>query len=291
MDQGLAVLLTIVTAATPLLIAAIGELVVERSGVLNLGVEGMMVMGAVAGFAVAFMTGSTLLGVGAAILAGIAMSALFGFLTLTLVANQVAAGLALTLLGLGLSGLIGEAFVGQPGLKMPTLFGMDALVPFSFILTAGVAYVLFKTKIGLVIRAVGNNHNSAHALGYRVIALRYLSVMFGGACAGLAGGYLSLAYTPQWIENMTAGRGWIALALVVFASWRPLRTLVGAYLFGAVSILGFVVQSMGLGIPSQFLSALPYLVTVIALVIISGNKRLTQANTPACLAQSFVPDR
>jgi hypothetical protein len=173
---------------------------------------------------------------------------------------------------------------------MPTLFGIDALVPFSLILTAAVAYVLFKTKMGLVIRAVGNSHNSAHALGYRVIALRYLSVMFGGACAGLAGGYLSLAYTPQWIENMTAGRGWIALALVVFASWRPLRTLVGAYLFGAVSILGFVVQSMGLGIPSQFLSALPYLVTIVALVIISGNKRLTQANTPACLAQSFVPD-
>jgi simple sugar transport system permease protein len=174
---------------------------------------------------------------------------------------------------------------------MPTLFGIDALVPFSLILTAAVTYVLFKTKMGLVIRAVGNSHNSAHALGYRVIALRYLSVMFGGACAGLAGGYLSLAYTPQWIENMTAGRGWIALALVVFASWRPLRTLVGAYLFGAVSILGFVVQSMGLGIPSQFLSALPYLVTIIALVIISGNKRLTQANTPACLAQSFVPER
>ena len=277
MDQTLAVVLTIVTAATPLLLAAIGELVVERSGVLNLGVEGMMVMGAVAGFAVAFLTGSTLMGAGAAILAGVGMSLLFGLLTLTLVANQVAAGLALTLLGLGLSGLIGESFVGQPGLKMPTLFGIDALVPFSLILTAAVAYVLFKTKMGLVIRAVGNSHNSAHALGYRVIALRYLSVMFGGACAGLAGGYLSLV--------------WIALALVVFASWRPLRTLVGAYLFGAVSILGFVVQSMGLGIPSQFLSALPYLVTIIALVIISGNKRLTQANTPACLAQSFVPDR
>jgi simple sugar transport system permease protein len=235
MDQSLAVILTIVTAATPLLLAAIGELVVERSGVLNLGVEGMMVMGAVAGFAVAFLTGSTLLGAGAAILAGVGMSVLFGFLTLTLVANQVAAGLALTLLGLGLSGLIGEAFVGQPGLKMPTLFGIDALVPFSLILTAAVSYVLFKTKMGLVIRAVGNSHNSAHALGYRVIALRYLSVMFGGACAGLAGGYLSLAYTPQWIENMTAGRGWIALALVVFASWR-LQRLWG-HIFSAVSIL------------------------------------------------------
>jgi general nucleoside transport system permease protein len=291
LDQFLAVVLTIVTAATPLLLAALGELVVERSGVLNLGVEGMMVMGAVAGFGAAFLTGSTTLGIAAAIVAGIIMSLLFGFLTLTLVANQVASGLALTLLGLGLSGMIGESFVGQPGVKMPTLGGIDALVPFSLILTAAVSHVLFRTKLGLIIRAVGNSHQSAHALGYRVIAIRYLSVMFGGACAGLAGAYLSLAYTPQWIENMTAGRGWIALALVVFASWRPLRTLVGAYLFGAVSILGFVVQAMGLGIPSQFLSALPYLVTIVALVVISGNKRLTRANTPACLGQSFVPDR
>jgi general nucleoside transport system permease protein len=291
MDQTLAILVTIITAATPLLIAAIGELVAERSGVLNLGVEGMMVMGAVAGFAVALLTGSTMLGIAAAMLAGIAMSLLFGFLTLTLVANQVASGLALTLLGLGLSGLIGEPFVGQPGLKLPTLFGIDGLVPFSLFLTAAVSHVLFKTKLGLIIRAVGNSHQSAHALGYRVIALRYLCVMFGGACAGLSGAYLSLAYTTQWIENMSAGRGWIALALVVFASWRPFRTFVGAYLFGAVSILGFVVQAMGLGIPSQFLSALPYLVTIVALVIISGNKRLTRANTPACLAQSFVADR
>ncbi len=291
MDQSLAVILTIVTAATPLLIAAMGELVVERSGVLNLGVEGMMVMGAVAGFAAALITGSTALGILAAILAGVMMSLLFGFLTLSLVANQVASGLALTLLGIGLSGLIGESFVGLPGLKMPTLLGVDGLVPFSLFLVAAVSYVLFRTKAGLVVRAVGNSHHSAHALGYRVIAIRYLSVMFGGACAGLAGAYLSLAYTPQWIENMTAGRGWIALALVVFASWRPLRTLFGAYLFGAVSIMGFVVQSMGLGIPPQFLSSLPYLVTIAALVIISGNKRLTRANTPACLAQSFVPDR
>jgi general nucleoside transport system permease protein len=291
MDQTFAILVTIITAATPLLIAAIGELVAERSGVLNLGVEGMMVMGAVAGFAVALLTGSTLLGIAAAMFAGIAMSLLFGFLTLTLVANQVASGLALTLLGLGLSGLIGQTFVGQPGIKLPTLFGIDGLVPFALFLTAAVSYVLFKTKLGLVIRAVGNSHQSAHALGYHVIALRYLCVMFGGACAGLAGAYLSLAYSNQWIENMSAGRGWIALALVVFASWRPFRTLVGAYLFGAVSILGFVVQAMGLGIPSQLLSALPYLVTIAALVIISGNKRLTRANTPACLAQSFVADR
>jgi simple sugar transport system permease protein len=291
MDQIIAIALTVITAATPLLIAAIGELVVERSGVLNLGVEGMMVMGAVCGFGAAFMTGSPYVGIIAAIAAGAAMAFLFGVLTLIFVSNQVATGLALTLLGLGLSGLIGEAFVGQPGVRVPKLFRIDILVPVSFILTAAVAWFLFRTKTGLIIRAVGDSHGSAHALGYRVIAVRFLCVLFGGACAGLAGGYLSLAYTPQWVENMTAGRGWIALALVVFASWLPWRVVAGAYLFGAISILSYAVQTLALGIPSQFLSSLPYLVTILALVVISGNRRLTRANTPACLGQSFVPDR
>jgi simple sugar transport system permease protein len=291
MDQFIAIALTVITAATPLLIAAIGELVVERSGVLNLGVEGMMVMGAVCGFGAALMTGSPLVGVLAAIAAGAAMAVLFGVLTLFFVSNQVATGLALTLLGLGLSGLIGEAFVGQPGVRVPKVLGIDLLVPVSFILTGAVAYVLFRTKAGLIIRAVGDSHSSAHALGYRVIAVRFLCVLFGGACAGLAGGYLSLAYTPQWIENMTAGRGWIALALVVFASWLPWRVVVGAYLFGAISILAYAVQPLNLGIPTQFLSSMPYLVTILALVVISGNRRLTRTNTPACLGQSFVPDR
>ncbi len=284
-------LLTIMTAATPLLLAAIGEVVVERSGVLNLGLEGMMVMGAVCGFGAAFLTGSPSLGVIAAIAAGVIMSMLFGFLTLTLVANQVATGLALTLLGLGLSGLLGESFVGQPGVKLPNYAGVDPLIPGAIVLSAAVAYFLFKTKGGLIVRAVGNSHASAHALGYDVIAVRYMCVMFGGGCAGLAGGYLSLAYTPQWVENMTAGRGWIALALVVFASWRPWRTVAGAYLFGAISILSFTVQTFAWGIPSQFLSSLPYLVTILALVVISGNRVLTRANTPACLGQPFVPDR
>lgn len=291
MEMFYAVALTIMTAATPLLLAAIGEVVVERSGVLNLGVEGMMVMGAVCGFGAAFLTGSPWLGVVAAILAGMGMSVMFGFLTLTLVSNQVATGLALTLLGLGLSGLIGEAFVGQPGVKLPNAAGIDLLIPGAILLTAAVAYVLFRTKTGLIVRAVGNSHASAHALGYNVIGVRYLCVMFGGGCAGLAGGYLSLAYTPQWVENMTAGRGWIALALVVFASWRPWRTVAGAYLFGAISILAYTVQTFAWGIPSQFLSSLPYLVTILALVVISGNRMLTRANTPACLGQSFVPDR
>jgi general nucleoside transport system permease protein len=279
---------------------------VERSGVLNLGVEGMMVMGAVCGFGAAITTGSPFIGVVAGIGAGMALSLLFGFLTLSLVANQVATGLALTLLGLGLSGLIGEGFVGLPGVKLGAihipvlteipflgriLFGQDPLVYFSLVLTAGVAYALFRTRLGLIIRAVGANHYSAHALGYRVIAVRYLCVLFGGACAGLAGAYLSLAYTPQWIENMTAGRGWIALALVVFASWLPGRVAVGAYLFGTLMILGFYVQAQGIGIPSQFLSSLPYIVTIAALVFISANRMLTRLNTPACLGQPFVPDR
>jgi simple sugar transport system permease protein len=300
------IVLTIITASTPLLLAAIGELVVERSGVLNLGVEGMMVMGAVTGFAVASVTGSLLLGTLAALAGGMVLALLFGLLTLTFIANQVATGLALTLLGLGLSGLIGESFVGQPGARLPKLdihgvsdipfigpilFGQDAIVYLSFALVATVSYALFRTRIGLIIRAVGDNHASAHILGYRVIPVRYLCVMFGGACAGLAGGYLSLAYTPQWIENMTAGRGWIALALVVFASWVPVRVLVGAYLFGTVTILGFALQGFGIGIPAQVLSSLPYLVTILALVVISGNRVLMRANTPACLGQAFVPDR
>ncbi|HWT30422.1 MAG TPA: ABC transporter permease, partial [Propylenella sp.] len=292
--------------ATPLLLAGIGELVVERSGVLNLGVEGMMVMGAVAGFALTYTTGSPMAGIIGGLLAGTAISLVFAFVTLSLVANQVASGLALTLFGLGLSGLLGESFVGEPGLKLPSLyipgltdlpflgrilFGQDFLVYLSFALVAGVTWFLFRTRGGLVLRAVGDNHVSAHSLGYRVIAVRYLAVLFGGACAGLGGAYLSIAYTPLWVENMTAGRGWIALALVVFSSWLPWRLAVGAYLFGAVSILQLHAQPLGLGVPSQFLSMLPYLVTILVLVIISTNRRATRLNTPACLGKSFVPDR
>ncbi|WP_417668561.1 ABC transporter permease [Roseibium sp.] len=301
-----AVLLTVITAATPLLIAAIGELVVERSGVLNLGVEGMMIMGAVVGFAIANQTGSTAFGVIGAILAGMAMSLIFGFLVITLVTNQVATGLALTILGLGISGMIGEAYIGIPGLRMPTLeipglsdlpfvgpvfFSQDAVVYIAFALVALVTWTLFRSRIGLIVRAVGDNHTSAHSLGYSVVKVRYLAVLFGGGCAGLAGAYMSLAYTPQWVENMTAGRGWIALALVVFASWLPVRVIIGAYLFGAVSVLNLHAQAIGLGIPSQFLSSLPYLATIAVLVVISANRRLTLVNTPACLGKPFVPDR
>jgi simple sugar transport system permease protein len=301
-----AVLLTIITASTPLLLAALGELVVERSGVLNLGVEGMMVMGAVCGFVAAHGSGSAAVGVLAGVAAGVTMSLLFAVLTLTLVTNQVATGLALTLFGLGLSGLIGDAYTGLPGVKLPplrvpllseipllgpVLFAQDAIVYASIALAVAVAWTLRRTRVGLIVRATGDNHHSAHALGFAVVSVRYACVAFGGACAGLAGAYLSLAYTPQWVENMTAGRGWIALALVVFATWAPWRLTLGAYLFGSVWIMGLYAQGMGLGIPAQALSSLPYLATIIALVVVSGNRTLTRMNTPACLGQPFVPER
>ncbi|WP_144223587.1 ABC transporter permease [Mesorhizobium amorphae] len=306
MDMTVSILLTIATAATPLLIAAIGELVVERSGVLNLGVEGMMVMGAVAGFGAGLLTGSPWIGLLAAIVVGALFSLLFAVMTLSLATNQVATGLSLTLLGLGLSGMLGTGFVGLPGERLPNLyipmltdlpvvgrllFGQDPIFYISIALVFGVSWFLFKTRTGLTLRSIGDSHTSAHALGIQVIKYRYLAVMFGGACAGLAGGHLSLVYTPQWVENMTAGRGWIALALVVFSSWRPLRVLAGAYIFGAVWIGQLHAQAFGIPIPSQFLSSLPYLATIVVLVIISRNKRLTMMNTPASLGQAFVPDR
>lgn len=301
-----AILLTVFTAATPLLIAALGELVTERSGVLNLGVEGMMIMGAISGFAFAIYTGNPYIGALAAIIVGILFSLLFAFLTISLVTNQVATGLALTILGLGLSGLWGEAFIGIPGVKLEPIivpflsdipffgklfFQQDIIFYFSILLLLGVSWFLFKTRAGLILRSVGDSHTSAHSLGLSVIKTRYLAVMFGGACSGLAGAHLSLVYTTQWIENMTAGRGWIALALVVFASWRPNRVLIGAYLFGAVGIAQLHIQALGFKIPTQLLSALPYIATIVVLVIISQNRRLTMMNTPSSLGKGFVPDR
>ncbi len=305
-----AILISIATASTPLFLAAIGELVTERAGVLNLGVEGMMAMGAVTGFAVALATGSPTIGAIAAVIVGALFSQLFAVLTLSLAANQVATGLALTLLGLGASGQIGEAYVGQPGIRMgPILLGLDGIFWFALVLLVAVSWFLFRTKPGLKLRAVGDSHVSAHALGLPVIGYRYAAVAFGGACAGLAGAYLSLVYTPQWVEAMTAGRGWIALALVVFASWRPVRVLFGAALFGAITIGQLQIQAMSFStiaafpaplegiigtikaVPSQFLSSLPYLATVVVLVLISQSRRLALINTPACLGQPFVPDR
>jgi ABC-type uncharacterized transport system permease subunit len=298
------VLVTIVTAATPLFIAALGELVAERSGVLNLGVEGMMIVGASVGFAAAFLTGSTLIGALCGILAGMALSALFALLVLVFAANQVACGLATTIFGVGLANLIGSGFVGQKRdaaihLHIPVLsdlplvgtlvFGQDLFVYAGFVLAALVSWFLWRTRAGLSVRAIGDNHGSAHALGLSVRNVRFMSVLFGGACAGLGGAYLSLAYTPFWSPGLTAGRGWIALALVVFASWRPWRVAAGALLFGGATVLQLHAQAASIGLPGQLLSAIPYLATIIALVILSLRKEGTAA--PAALGMPFVPDR
>jgi general nucleoside transport system permease protein len=301
-----AIMLSVIAASTPLLLAAAGELVVERSGVLNLGLEGMMIMGAACAFAGTYVSGSVIVGAFCGVLAGAAMSAIFAIFTLGLAVNQVASGLALTILGTGLSGLIGAGFVGQritpaAQLHLPVLtdlplvgrilFGQDMFVYLSVALVIGIWLFLYRSRAGLVLRAVGDNHTSAHALGYPVLKIRALAVLFGGGCAGLAGAFLPLAYTPFFIPGMTAGRGWIALALVVFASWRPGRLVAGAYLFGAVSILQLHAQALGLGIPSQLMSSLPYLATVIVLVLISRTRGVAGSAAPASLGAVFVPDR
>jgi simple sugar transport system permease protein len=300
-----AIVLSVLAASTPLLIAAAGELVTERSGVLNLGVEGMMIVGAACGFGGALYTGSITIGALCGIVAGTLLSLIFALMTLGLAVNQVATGLALTILGIGLSGLIGAGFVGEritpaPHLRIPgltdlpflgrILFGEDAFVYVSLVLIVGIWWFLYRTRAGLILRACGDNHLSAHALGYPVLRIRLFAVLFGGACAGLAGAYLPLAYTPFFIPGMTAGRGWIALALVVFSSWRPGRLVVGAYLFGAVTILQLHAQGAGIGVPSQLMSALPYLATVIVLVLLS-RARSGGSTAPAALGTVFVPDR
>jgi len=299
------ILAAMITAATPLLLAALGEVVTEKSGVLNLGVEGMMLVGAVSGFAVTVTTGSHAMGILMAACAGVVMALIFAFLTLTLLANQVATGLALTLFGTGLSALIGQGFVGTPIPRLPELnlpglsdlpfigpilFSHDALVYLGLAMVGAVSWFLYDTRAGLVLRAIGESHEAAHAIGFSVLGIRYLAVMFGGAMAGLAGAYLSLAYTPMWAENMSSGRGWIALALVVFATWKPGRLLLGAWLFGFVSIAELHVQGLGLRVPSQFLSMLPYLATIFVLVLISRDATRIRLNAPACLGKVFHPD-
>ena len=292
-------------AGTPLVIAGAGELVTERSGVLNLGVEGMMLVGAVVAFIVAATTHSPWLGVAAGMLAGAALSLVFGVVTLTLMANQVAAGLALSLFGVGLSAFVGLDYVSVviegikpvsiPGLSdLPVagnlLFAHSPFVYVSIALIACVQGFLFRTRAGLVLRAIGESPDSAHAIGYPVIAIRYLAVVFGGACSGLAGAYLAVAYTPLWTEGMTAGRGWIALALVVFATWKPWRLLAGAYLFGAVTLAQFQAQAWGIAVPSQLLSMLPYLATIVVLTLISRNAATIRLNAPASLGKPYHPD-
>jgi ABC-type uncharacterized transport system permease subunit len=300
-----AILLTVITASTPLLIAALGELIAERSGVLNLGVEGMMAVGAACSFAAAVTFDSTILGVFAGILAGALLAALFALAVLGLATNQVGSGLALTILGLGLSGLIGAPFVGArrdpiAPLAIPVLsdlpvigrivFAQDVFVYVSLALTIAVALFLARSRAGLSLRAIGESHGSAHALGLPVLRTRLVAVLFGGACAGLAGSYLSLVYTRFWSPGMTAGRGWIALALVVFAAWRPGWALVGAYIFGAATVLQLHAQAAQFGVPSQALSALPYVATILALLLLSI-RHGRAIGAPGSLGRPFVPDR
>ncbi|MAM25901.1 MAG: ABC transporter permease [Rhodobacteraceae bacterium] len=285
-------------AATPLIFAAIGELVAEKSGVLNLGVEGMMITGAICGFATAVETGSPLLGFAAAAAGGAALSLLFAFLTQVTLANQVASGLALTLFGLGLSALLGQGYVGVKPPRLgdidfgpladipvigPILFTHDIILYLGIALVAGVWVLLRFTRAGLILRAVGESHDAAHALGYKVRRIRTLAIVFGGACAGLGGAYISLIRVPQWTEGMTAGVGWIALALVVFASWKPWRLLLGAYLFGGITQLQLNLQGAGVAIPVEYLAMSPYLITILVLVILSADK----SAAPASLGRNF----
>jgi general nucleoside transport system permease protein len=304
LEQLIPMIVGTVIAATPLIYAALGELVVERSGVLNLGVEGMMLVGAMSAFAVSFTTGSLLLGYAAAILASVSLSLLFGFLTLTLQANQVATGLALTLFGIGLSAFFGRNFAGMPiegveALTIPLISGvpgLNALLHFDWLVYGSIVLYflvdrfLKHSRAGLQLRAVGESPSVAHAVGQPVIRVRYLAVMFGGATSGVAGAYLSTALTPMWVEGMSAGRGWIALALVVFATWKPLRVLLGAYLFGGVTVLQLHAQGFGLDVPSEFMSMLPYIATIVVLVIICRDPKTILLNQPASLGRSFHPD-
>lgn len=298
------ILVAAIKTGTPLLLIALGELVTEKSGVLNLGQEGMVLMGAMAGFAGAFYTGNLFLGLTLAILASMAMALLFGGLSLSLSTSQVATGLALTIFSIGLSSFLGEGLVGStisgftpiaiPVLSDipflgPLLFNHDILVYLSFILTAGTGWVLSRTRIGLTIRAVGENPHSANALGIKVIKVRYLATLFGGAMAGIAGAYLSLSYTPMWMENMSAGRGWIALALVVFASWRVGYLMFGAYLFGIASILHLVMQGFGFDISPNLLAMMPYLATLIVMVCMSSDSIKQKLSTPMSLSKPFDP--
>ena len=273
----------VLISTTPLVFAGIGELVTEKSGVLNLGLEGLMLVGAVTGFITLVLTGNYFYSLFLSIISGVILSGIFAFLVLNLMTNQIATGLALTIFGIGLSAMLGKKFGGTP---------IDGLNPYyfiviSFLLVFLVGYFLSKTKSGLIIRAVGENHNSAYALGYNVIKTRYLTIIFGGVMSSLAGYYISICYAPMWQEGMTAGRGWIALALVVFATWKPWRLLVGAYIFGGVAIMQMNLQAIGVKLPGQFFNMMPYLATIIVLVFISSNKIRLKLSAPSSLNIPF----
>ena len=273
----------ILIGTTPLVFAAIGELVVEKSGVLNLGLEGMMLVGAVSAFVTLVVTDSYFVAFIVSLISGLVMSGLFAFLVLYLMANQVATGLALTIFGIGISSMIGKRYIGTPIEGLSPYF----LIITSFLIVIFIGYFFKKTKLGLIVKAVGESHDSAHSLGFNVIKIRFLSILFGGAMSALAGFYFSICYAPMWQEGMIAGRGWIALALVVFATWKPERILLGAYIFGGVAIMQMNLQAFGVKFPGQFFNMMPYLVTILVLVIISGNKLRIKLSAPACLTIPF----
>ncbi|AMO98137.1 branched-chain amino acid transport system / permease component family protein [Collimonas arenae] len=304
MEQFASLIAASINAGTPLLLAALGLLINERAGVLNLGAEGMMLVAAIAGFAVGYATHSPMLGFIAGALSGMLMASLFSWLALMLATNQVATGLALSIFGTGLSAFIGQRFVGLalpsqtlsiPFLKDlpfvgPALFQQHWMSYLSLLLCAAIAWFIYRTRAGLILRAVGESPESAHALGYPVRWIRFAALLFGGACCGLAGAYLSLVYTPMWVEGLVSGHGWIALALTAFATWRPLRVLLGALLFGGVTILQFYLQGIGVTVPSQILSMLPYAATIVVLALISRNPDWIRLNMPASLGKPFKPN-
>jgi general nucleoside transport system permease protein len=305
MNEGLLIdiIIGISIASVPLLFAAIGELVVERSGVLNLGVEGMMIVGALLGFVVQFHTGNSYLAVLAALFGGMAIASIFAFLTQFLLTNQVATGLALTLFGLGFSAFVGRAYTEEVIQRItsihipllsdiplvgPLLFSFNPLVYLAFFMVYLVWWFLFKTKQGLILRAIGDNHDAAHSIGHKVIRYRVMAILFGGAMAGIGGAFLSLVQVPIWGEGMTAGRGWIALGLVVFSSWQPFRVIFGAILFGGITILQLHAQGFDIRISAQYLSMLPYLATIVILVSLRiGAKNKTNRTMPNCLGRIF----
>ncbi len=303
--EGFALLIAAtLNAGTILAIAGIGLLINERAGIINLGAEGMMLVAAIAGFATAVHTGNDWLAFAAGAGAGALMAAAFGALVIWLNTNQVASGLALSLFGAGFSAFVGINYVqGKLGERPqfsipfladipyigPALFRQHPMVYLAMLLVVGVAWFLYRSRAGLVLRAVGESPESAHALGYPVRRIRMAAVMTGGALCGVAGAYISVVYTPLWVEGMVAGKGWIALALTTFATWRPARILLGAYLFGGVTMLQFHLQGQGVDIPSQFLSMLPYVATIVVLVLISRNAAWIKANMPASLGQPFFP--
>ena len=287
LDFIIGILEIILIATTPLVFAAIGELVTEKSGVLNLGVEGMMLVGAVSAFVTLVISGSYFLAFLISIFSGILMSGMFAILVLYLMTNQIATGLALTIFGIGLSSMIGKKYIGTP---------IDGLSPWffvliSFVIVFLVSYFFYKTKSGLILRAVGESHNAAHALGYNVIKVRFIAIIFGGSMCALAGSYISMCYAPMWQEGMTAERGWIALAIVVFSTWKPERILIGAYIFGGVTILQMNLQALGLRFQGQFFSMAPYLATIVVLVLISSNKLRIKLSAPASLTIPFYKGR